>query len=610
MRTAFLFITGFFMVFPLWAQVQNGDTLGTVHLADNRLNEFSVGQTLSHLTDSTLTHNRPLLTSLLEYNTPIYFKENGLGMVSSPSFRGTTAQQTAVLWNGLNINSNLNGQTDFNTINTGSYDNIDVRAGGGSLNFGSGAIGGTVHLNNTLAFKDELTNHLSLSYGSYNTFNGQYRLKLSNNELSLRLALVRNNSDNDYKLKEQDRKNENGKYRNTAYNLALGWKINDKNQLRLYSELFDSDRHFPIFYTSETRTKYRDFNTRNMLEWRSQFGKFTSNLKTAFLTERYNYYENIERDSYSYGETEDLVAKYNLNFEPTDAILVSGNIEHAHTNGSGSDIKHEVRDITSFSLLFKHQLTDKLRYQIGGRKEVTNSYESPVLYSFGIDYDFTTFYTAKLSASKNFRRPTYNDLYWAKSGNPDLKAERSNQIELGNTFNYGNLELTVTGYFNDITHMIHWTPKSGGLFEPHNEDHVQTYGVETLLEWEKKLGRHTVKINGTYAYTRSRNRETHNQLTYVPYHKATFSAAYRYKRFSVNYQFLYNGEVFLNSDNNPDRILDNYNVSNIGLAYHFGDKHSYTIGGKVRNVLNKTYENVQRYEMPGTNYKFYLTLNI
>jgi iron complex outermembrane receptor protein len=48
--------------------------------------------------------------------------ENGLGMVSSPSFRGPHCK--AVIWNGININSQLLGQTDFNTITTQDFNSI------------------------------------------------------------------------------------------------------------------------------------------------------------------------------------------------------------------------------------------------------------------------------------------------------------------------------------------------------------------------------------------------------------------------------------------------------------------------------------------------------
>ena len=70
-------------------------------------------------------------------------------MVASPSFRGTNASQTAVLWNGIPINSMFTGQTDFNTILTGSIDKLTIRSGSGSVPFGSGAIGGSILFDNS-----------------------------------------------------------------------------------------------------------------------------------------------------------------------------------------------------------------------------------------------------------------------------------------------------------------------------------------------------------------------------------------------------------------------------------------------------------------------------
>lgn len=583
--------------------------LDTIMLADNKLGEFSVGQTLNRLSDSVIETHKPSLTSLLEYTSPIYFKENGLGMVSSPSFRGTTAQQTAVLWNGININSQFNGQTDFNAINTGSYDHINVRAGGGSVVYGTGAIGGTVHLNTNLDFEEEFDNHLYLGYGSFNTLDAHYRLKASTEKLSFRLSVVRNSSDNDFKLHKRKGKNLNGQFYNTALNTALGFRLNHRNQINLYSEYYTGLRHFSLLRPSETKTKYRDLNSRNLLEWRSRFGRFKSTLKTAFLSENYKYYQNIESDNHTRGKAETLIGKYDLSFNPNNNMLLDAILSHQHTNGFGTDITHEVRNISSIAVLFKHQFAEKLRYQIGLRKELTNSYKSPLLYSAGIEYDFNSFYTAKLSGSKNFRRPTYNDLYWKNSGDPDLKAEHSNQIELGNVFNFNQLQLTLTGYFNDIEQMIHWLPSSNGLFIPHNADHVQTYGIETLLHWEKQFNKQSLSFNSTYAYTISKNQITHKQLIYVPYHKANFSAQYSIGRFSVDYQFLYIGEVFTRSDNNSTYNLSPYNLSNLGVAYSFGKKHDYILGGRVRNIFDRIYQNVQNREMPGINLNFYLTLN-
>ena len=112
---------------------------------------------------------------------------------------------------------------DFNTIS--------VKAGGGSVSYGSGAIGGTVHLNNNLVFKNKFENDLRLDYGSFNTIGVNYKMSLSNKKWSTQVGFSRNSSDNDYDYiglytwKGEQRKNENGQYATTNLSANVGYKI-------------------------------------------------------------------------------------------------------------------------------------------------------------------------------------------------------------------------------------------------------------------------------------------------------------------------------------------------------------------------------------------------
>jgi iron complex outermembrane receptor protein len=105
-------------------------SLDTIYLTAEKLEDKSVGQPIIKINKELLANYRPQLTEVLQFETPIHFKENGFGMVSSASFRGTTAQQTAVVWNGININSTFLGQTDFSLINTQNLSEVLVRPGG------------------------------------------------------------------------------------------------------------------------------------------------------------------------------------------------------------------------------------------------------------------------------------------------------------------------------------------------------------------------------------------------------------------------------------------------------------------------------------------------
>lgn len=582
--------------------------LEVVEIADLQLKNYSDSQSVLKLSDSIINKNQSSLTSLLNYNTVIYFKENGLGMVSSPSFRGTTAQQTAVVWNGININSQLNGQTDFNTITTRDFNSISVRAGGGSSIYGSSAIGGSIHLNNTIHFEEHFSNSLRLNYGSFNTFGGNYKLDASDGKFSAQISISRNSSDNDYDYVDSDDKNLNGQYYNTSMNAAVGYKVNDNNFLKLYSYVFDGERHFSLIFPSEVKTKYQDRNTRNLLEWDSFFGKFVSKVKVGALSEKYKYFANIDSENYTFGEVKTYLGKYDLAFQATDAVQLNAILDYTQNKGNGSDIKNEQRNIGSASLLLKHHLTKKFLYEVSLRKEFTNNYKSPLLFSLGTSWKATDFYTLKLNGSKNFRVPTFNDLYWQPGGNENLKPESSYQAELGNEFRFHTFKLTLTGYYIDIKDMLRWLP-NGANWSPQNTDKVRTYGGEAILNWSKNFGNHHFVLQGTYGYTVSEDQERKKQLIYVPYHKATSSLSYSWKKLSADYQLLYNGEVFTRSDNNPRYNIDAYLVSNASLNYDFGKKNACVLGFQVLNLLDEKYASVESRYLPGRNFNMYLTLN-
>ncbi len=573
--------------------------LQEVVISDTQLHNFSGTQSVLELNDSVINRNAPALTSLLRYNSVIFFKENGPGMVSSPSFRGTTAQQTAVIWNGININSQLNGQTDFNILNASDFKTVSVRAGGGSVIYGSSAIGGSIHLNNGVTFNNHFNNEARVTYGSYNTLNANYKLDAATDSFSTSLSISRNSSDNDFEYPGTPIKNDNGQYYNTSYNAVFGYKLNAKNSLRLYSYAFDGERHFSRTLAAPSRSKYQDTNTRSMLEWTGEYYRFTSKLKAAYLTEDYKYFENTANNNYTFGKVRTYIARYDALYKLSKFILINTIADYTQNNGEGSDIVKEKRSIGSVSLLMKHSVTTNFDYEAGMRQEVSNIYNSPLLFSFGAKYNAASFYTVKFNASRNFRIPTFNDLYWQGSGNPDLNPETSYQAELGNEVRYKNATLSLTGYYIKLRDMLRWVP-TGGIWHPENVGKVNTYGAEALFNWNKTMGSSHFEASGTYAYTVSQEDGNSNQLIYVPFHKATGSLAYSYKKLSVYYTHLFNGKVFFTSDNQSE--IDPYNVSNLGIEYTFSLVKGLTIGAQVLNLFNEEYQNVSMRPMPGRNY--------
>lgn len=602
----------------IYAQTDTINQIKEVVVSDVYLKSNNQSQSILAINDSIINKNQSSLSSLLNYNSVIYFKEYGRGMLSTVSFRGTAASQTAVIWNGININSQLNGNTDFNTITPNDFNSIDVKAGGGSVLYGSGAIGGTVHLNNDLVFKKQFVNDFRIAFGSFNSFGTNYKMNVSNEKWNAQIGFSYNASKNDYPYvglytwKGIQRKNLNGEYFNTSLSANFGYKINQHTILKFYSQTSDTDRHLSLISESDSKTKYVNSFSRNLIEYVGDYNKFSANFKSAYIFENYKYFADINSDYFSFGKSECVITKLNLSYKLIEFLKVYSTVDYNRTKGFGTSFGSNIREIGSGALILKFNVTNKWQNEFGLRKEVTNNYQSPLLFSLGSSYAFGNFYTLKANFSKNYRIPTFNDLYWigtSDHGNPDLKPESAYEAEFGNVFSYKKITLSQTFYFIKIKDMINWVPGNvSGGWSPQNTDRVNTYGAETLLSWANNFGKHNFRISGTYAYTISENQETKKQLFFVPFHKMTGAIAYAYRKFSANYQFLYNGFVYTRSDNDPKQTIKAYKVSNAGIDYDFEFLNSSKVGFQILNLFNEKYQSLEDRPFPGRNFNLYITL--
>ncbi len=587
------------------AQQDSIVALQEVRVSDYALKNFTATKSVQVLNDSLIAKNKASLTSLLNFNSVIYFKENGLGMVSSPSFRGTTAQQTAVIWNGININSQLNGQTDFNTIGSRDYNSISVQAGGSSTIYGSSAIGGSIHLNNDLVFKKQFDNELFLNYGSFNTQGLNYRILVSDAKFSSQASISRNSSDNNFTyLGTKNQRNENGQFWNTAVNANFGYKLNSASFIKFYSQFFESERHFSGTLAAPSRSKYEDLNSRNLIEWDQFFGRFISKVKLAFLSEEYKYFENANTAVFETARAETVIAKYDLNYQLDSNTNWNAFIDFTKTKGIGSQIGINNRNIAAAVLALKKRFFQDFLLELSLRKELTSNYESPFLYAAGIKYEVSKDYNLKLNLSRNFRIPTFNDLYWQGSGSAILRPESATQIELGQEFKRAKFHLSATAYYSKIKDFLQWTPV-GSVWTPVNVGNVSNYGLEFYGKWKEKMGEHHFDLNSSYAYTLSRDDDLGRQLIYVPFHKFNANLNYSFRKITANYQFLFNGAVFTPSQ--KFNVVKEYWVSNLGIYYALGSGEIYKIGFQVLNIWNKNYQIVSLRPMPGRNYMMNLT---
>jgi len=592
------------------AGAQTEDTvIDTLYIFDTHIREAAQFQNVVQLSPKDLRKNTTNLSEVLRFQSPVYIKENGRGGTSSPAFRGTTAQQTAFVWNGININSAFLGQGDINNIGYLTADEMDFKAGGGSVIYGSGAIGGSIHLNNELTFNKGFRGEILLNGGSYETFHHLLKTSYSDSKFSFKFSADYSSSKNDYKVPEKNYFNQNGKYQHTGFNFSTAYRLNSHHTVSWITEFQDGLQHYPIFTSSQIPSQYKTENIYNLVAWDWKQKKWNNSLKVAFTEENFSYFEDIQKPKTSGGKGRDYIIKDNFNYEISPKWKLDFIGEYRKNTGEGyqSGISKIERNALSIAGLLHYSPLENLFFEGGIKKDFVEKITSPVLYSLAGKWKTSEFYTVGFNFSKNFRYPTFNDLYWQPGGNMNLEPEISTQWEMNNEIHFSDFKFSIVPYYMKIENMIRWLPTSKGYWSAFNTDHVTSYGLENRLDYSRKIGENELNANMGYSYTRSQNEENKKQLMYVPLHKIYGMVSFRTKLWEAYIQGTYNGITYTDSEENIEDALSSYFLLNVGIERTLL-KH-FTLGFKVNNIFDQIYATTAFYYMPKRNYNLSLHIN-
>ncbi len=144
-----------FLTSPAWSQATTSAdsvrVLREVRVTDQRLADFAGGDKVSSVLERTVapvTH-RGLADVLMQYSA-VNVRSYGPAGLSTASLRGTGSNHTAVLWEGINLQSAMNGGLDLTLVPVSFVDDVRLQFGGAGALFGSGTLGGAIHLGSDL----------------------------------------------------------------------------------------------------------------------------------------------------------------------------------------------------------------------------------------------------------------------------------------------------------------------------------------------------------------------------------------------------------------------------------------------------------------------------
>ncbi len=563
------------------------------------------------------------LAELLSVNSPVFIKNYGPGNLSTSSFRGGNASQTAILWNGFNIQNNMLGQNDLSQLPNFIFDDIDIEYGGSASVWGSGAMGGSIHLNNKPKFNQGLFTSMNIGIGSYGTRKSNTAVHYSGKKFSSTTKVYLNQSVNNFEyLDTTVKKQLHSDYniRGFLQELSFLFLKNQKITARAWYNV--SNRNFPPTLGDKKSTASQlDENLKLSADWIYQGKKITPSIRFAYFDDILNYTDSTAK-LFSNSKIKTLITEGDVNYfiNSHHKVYLGAN----YTNYATQTLNYvrPNQNMSKEAILLGYHLNyfeQKLNFDLNLRQEFSSSFNIPLTGSAGISYQLIKLLKLKANAAKVYRLPTLNDLYWSPGGNPNLKPEDGytyeGSLEIKLPFKNFLLESEMTYFNKNINNWIYWVPGAGGNPTPINLLKVYSRGTETSSFITYKYDKLKCKIgfNSTYVLSTSlqsnlaNDASVNKQLIYTPRYNYGESFSFSLDKFSISYYHNYIGYRFTTSDNTA--WLKPYQYANLKVAYGYGfQKINAIISFNINNLYNTSYVVIAQRPMPLRNYEISLTL--
>lgn len=611
-----------------FAQKEISDTthhpLNEIEVTANRIDHFSSGIKSKSIDSTSMNQYQSTnLADLLENESPLFIKSYGLGSLATSSFRGGSATHTAVLWNGFNLNSPMNGQLDLSLIPNGFVNKVNIQYGGTSALWGSGAVGGTIHLGNEVKFNQGISVTAGSSFGSFANYQENIQVEVSKEKWISSIKLFNHTAKNDFPfynalLFESPRQIQtNAELKQHGLLAENYFRINDKQKINIRFWYQYTDRNIPpIMLQTANKTNQKDNTYRITSEWQKTEEKTTYLTRVAWFDENL-IYSDYGYDYQSLNHSQTLIAEAEVKIKMQKKHLLNAGLNNTFSRAisDGYPYKPSQNRIAAFASYSFNSTNDKFHSTLSARQEIMGNRLIPFIYSLGSDYTVRKWLSAKASVSKVYRVPTFNDLYWIPVGNPDLLPESGFTEEAGLLIKLSsvckkiNFSFEPTVFNRNMNNWILWLPGQS-YWSPQNIMKVWSRGMETHSELKVKKDKLLFKINVISNYVVSTNEipKTENdasvgkQLIYVPIYSGHGKLSIAYKKLTLSYTQNYTGYRYTSTDN--VEYLEPYTLVNIYGSYKIKfSKYVLNVFVRANNIFNKRYQVLLNRAMPLINYQ-------
>lgn len=577
------------------------------------------------------------LAQLLAQQSAAFVKSYGVNSMATVTFRGASAAQSAVLWNGVPINSPTLGMTDLSLLGTGLFDQVDLQYGGSTALLGSGSVGGALMLGNRIGrFEKSAMARAGVSAGSWNSKEVSAKARLANDawEVSLQGAYQDALNDFDYTGVSGERKKMDHAFlKGKAFMGTVAYNLN-KNKKQDWLHTIAAhvwwQRYFrqipPALFESASVKEQDDAAVRTLLTWDLKTSRNVYYAKASFNTDRLRYEDGLALPS-NQNTSYQLYQEYGFKTRigESQELLLFSPLSFGLAKGKNIDTdKRQFRP--AVVVAYKVALAQsRVALNAMLRQEWDNGTIAPLLPGIG---GRALLYTSEketsaqhiaisllASVQRTYRLPSLNELYYNPGGNENLLPEQGWSEEIGfglDVHKNKEDEVRYTGsmqwtFFNrEIKDWIYWL--GGAIWTPYNIASVHSRGVENKTQWRAGLGRlGECHFSLSYAYILSTTRASYfpgdgsigKQIPYTPRYNGQINIGWSIGPFWINYNHTYTGYRFVTTD--ESQYLEPYQTGNVQLMARFPMGSGYAMSGflRVQNIWDQSYQVVGGRPMPG-----------
>lgn len=573
----------------------------------------------------------------------------GAGGLKTVSVRGLGARHTAVVYDGIVLSDCQTGEIDLSRYSLQHIDNLALIIGDGDDIFTPArnmSAAATLQLTNAQAPTADRRPHADaqLTLGSWGTVSPSvfYGQNLSNR---FRMSVIGEYTyaENDYpytliNYQQKIRRRRNHSRMNSGHiESNMTWVPSPGHSLTGKVYYYDNARQLPGIARYYTDLEFGALHDRNAFG-QFQYKGILSDKWSVLAHAKYNWSETVYQETAPTGDV--LSEQYLQNevygsaavlYAPFEWLAVDCSTDYIRNmmKMEYRPVRHTFLQSVSAKVGWKRlsltlrMLGTRCHYQVEEGQAGNDEHQlSPSVSMSWQVLSGRDLYVRALW-KKIFRLPTFTELYYRHLGTTDLKPENTNQLNFGinwasRTNGPLSFALTADAYLNRVTDKIVAIPFNMFVWRMMNMAKVYAYGVDITNDIQYVVNqRHTIGLVGNYSWQKVENRIKrsspyyHHQIAYTPVHSVSMTLSW--KNPWVNLSLTGDGmsERWATNEHYADtRIPGFFEIDFSAYKTFTVRRNHYTVRGSLLNILDKQYDIVAHYPMPGRSWRVTIEIKI